>query len=136
MDLLNIMVVSGGGMNAQTTRMKIAAENLANENSVQSMDGSGPYRAKQVYFETVLNRQTGMNEVKVNRVANDMNTPLNQRYEPGHDMADGRGYVAYPNVNGTIESINMREAQRSYEANMAAMTTTREMVTRTLDMMR
>lgn len=135
MDLMNIMNLSGQGMQAQSARMKIVAENLANENSVQSEEG-GPYRAKQIYFQSVLNRQTGLTEVQVQKVERDMNTPLNMRYEPGHDLANARGYVAYPNVNGTIESVNMREAQRSYEANLAALSTTREMLTRTLDMLR
>lgn len=135
MDLMNIMALSGQGMQAQSARMKVVAENLANENSVQSEEG-GAYRAKQIYFQSVLNRQTGLTEVQVAKVERDTKTPLNMRYEPGNDLANARGYVEYPNVNGTLESVNMREAQRSYEANLAALSTSREMLTRTLDLLR
>jgi flagellar basal-body rod protein FlgC len=135
MDLMNVMALSGQGMQAQAARMKIVAENLANENSVQSEEG-GAYRAKQIYFKSVLNRQTGLTEVQVDKVARDTQSPMELRYEPGNELANERGYVEYPNVNTTLESVNMREAQRSYEANLAALSTSREMVTRTLDLLR
>lgn len=135
MDMLQSIDVSAGGMFAQSQRMKIAAENIANADSVQATTGQGPYRAKQVSFESVLNRQTGMTEVRA-KTSNDMQTPMKTIYNPGSDLADGRGFVTMPNVDTTIESINMREAQRSYEANLSAITTAREMATRTLDMLR
>ncbi|PIZ31611.1 MAG: flagellar basal body rod protein FlgC [Alphaproteobacteria bacterium CG_4_10_14_0_8_um_filter_53_9] len=135
MDLMNIMDVSGKGLQAQSLRMRISAENIANADSVQSEEG-GPYLAKQVYFKSVLNRQTGLTEVQVAKVDRDTKTPPTYQYQPGHDLANEKGYVAYPNVNGTLESINMKEAQRSYEANLAALSTTREMMTRTLDLLR
>ncbi len=135
MDMLQSINVSAGGMFAQSMRMKVAAENIANANSVQSADGSGPYRAKQVSFESVLNRTTGMTEVRA-KSSPDYNTSMNTIYNPSSDLADARGFVTMPNVDTTIESINMREAQRSYEANLSAITTAREMATRTLDMLR
>ena len=136
MDLMKTMNVSAGGMFAQSARMRIAAENIANTDSVQNAAGTGPYRAKQIYFKTVLNKQTGASEVQVARVAEDMQTPLSMVYNPSHDMADARGFVQMPNVNSTLENINMKEAQRSYEANMAAIETARDMATRTLDLLR
>ncbi len=134
MDLLNSMQVSAGGMLAQSTRMKISAENIANADSIQSENGSGPYRAKQVYFSTVMDAQ-GQARVQAS-VREDTRTPMNAVYNPSSDLADARGFVLMPNVNTTQETMNMREAQRSYEANMAAITTAREMATRTLDLLR
>lgn len=136
MDLMKTMSVSAGGMFAQSARMRIVAENIANADSVQNEAGTGPYRAKQIYFKTVLNKQTGASEVQVARVAEDMQTPLSMVYNPSHDLADARGFVQMPNVNSTLENINMKEAQRSYEANMAAIETARDMATRTLDLLR
>jgi flagellar basal-body rod protein FlgC len=135
MDMLQSIGVSAGGMYAQSARMKAAAENIANADSVQASDGSGPYRAKQVSFESVLNRQTGMTEVRA-KTSKDMKTDMKAVYNPGSDLADTKGFVMMPNVDTAIESINMKEAQRSYEANLAAITTAREMATRTLDMLR
>lgn len=134
MDILSSMNISAGGMLAQSTRMKVAAENIANADSVQRADGEGPYRAKQVLFQTVVDAQ-GNARVQA-RVQEDMRTPMNAVYNPSSDLADERGFVMMPNVNTTLESMNMREAQRSYEANMAAISTAREMATRTLDMLR
>lgn len=135
MDMLQSINVSAGGMFAQSMRMKVASENIANADSVQSTTGNGPYRAKQVSFESVLNRRTGMTEVRA-KTGEDFKTDMKVVYNPTSDLADARGFVAMPNVDTTIESINMREAQRSYEANLSAITTAREMATRTLDMLR
>lgn len=135
MDMLQSIQVSAGGMFAQSQRMKVAAQNIANADSVQSANGTGPYRAKQVVFETVMNRQTGMAEV-TSKVVEDHTTPFSAVYNPASDMADARGFVQMPNVDSTMENINMREAQRSYEANLAAISTARDMATRTLDMLR
>ncbi|TKW61920.1 MAG: flagellar basal body rod protein FlgC [Blastochloris viridis] len=135
MDMLQSIQVSAGGMFAQSQRMKVAAQNIANADSVQADRGTDPYRAKQVVFKTVLDRQTGMSTVQA-KVVEDRVTPFNVVYNPGSDLADARGFVQTPNVDSTMENINMREAQRSYEANMAAITTARDMATRTLDMLR
>ncbi len=135
MDMMESINISAGGMFAQSQRMKVAAQNIANANSMQAANGTGPYRAKQVQFNTVLNRATGASTVQA-RVTEDRVTPFNTIYNPGSDMADANGFVQMPNVNSTLENINMREAQRSYEANLAAITTAREMATRTLDMLR
>lgn len=135
MDMLQSISVSAGGMFAQSQRMKVASENIANADSVQATDGTGPYRAKQVRFESVLNRITGMTEVRAKTTA-DNKTPMRVVYNPSSDLADERGFVMMPNVDTTIEGINMREAQRSYEANLSAITTAREMATRTLDILR
>lgn len=137
MDLRDVMSISTGGMVAQSVRMRVAAENIANADSVESADDSGqPYRAKQVYFQSVLNRKTGGTEVQVSRITKDTTTPLVPVYDPTNKLANDKGFVMHPNVDTTIEGINMKEAQRAYEANMAALTTTRDLATRTLDLMR
>ncbi|MCP5405302.1 MAG: flagellar basal body rod protein FlgC [Pseudomonadaceae bacterium] len=137
MDLLTNMNISAGGMAAQSMRMRVASENIANADSVESAeDAGGPYRAKQIFFQSVLNRATGATEVQVSGVSKDMTSPLKPVYQPGNKLANAQGYVMYPNVDSTAENINMREAQRSYEANMTALVTAREMATRTLDMLR
>lgn len=136
MDFITTMNVGAGGMAAQSLRMRIAAENMANANSIESADGPGPYRAKQVTFQSYMNPKTGATEVRAGPVTRDTVTPLTPVYDPGNRLADANGFVMHPNVDSTVESVNMREAQRSYEANMNVITTAREMATRTLDMMR
>lgn len=135
MDFLQSMRISGGGMMAESQRMKVAAENIANADSVMNAEGTGPYRAKQVYFKTVLDEATGMTGVKA-VVREDFKTPLQPVYDPKSDLADARGFVMHPNVDTTIENLNMREAQRSYEANMAAISIAKDMAARSLDMLR
>lgn len=135
MDLMQSSSISRGGMLAQSMRMRVAAENLANADSVVGANGSGPYRAKQVFFKSVLNSATGATEVK-SFVRDDVKSPLRQEYEPGNELANAQGFVQYPNVDMTIENLNMKEAQRSYEANLAAVETAREMTGRTLDLLR
>lgn len=135
MDLMESSSISRGGMLAQSARMRVAAENLANADSIVGTGGSGPYRAKQVFFKSVLNAATGGTEVK-SFTRDDVKSPLRQEYEPGNEMANAQGFVQYPNVDITIENLNMKEAQRSYEANVAAIETAREMTGRTLDLLR
>lgn len=135
MDLMQSINVSVGGMYAQSQRMKVAAENIANADSVISESG-GAYRRQQLYFQSEVNKATGMTEVKVAKVAPDMKTPMNIVYEPGHDLADENGFVEYPNVTTQTESMDMRQASRMYEANMTAIESAREMMLRSIDMLR
>lgn len=134
-DFSQMAAISEAGMMAQSARMRVAAENLANMDSVQGADGKGPYRAKQVYFQSVMDKATGAMGVKAT-VKADTKTPLRAEYNPGSDMANAQGFVMMPNVDMTTENLNMKEAQRSYEANMAAVTAAKEMAGRTLDMLK
>jgi flagellar basal-body rod protein FlgC len=134
-DFSQMVAVSGAGMKAQSARMRVAAENLANIDSVQSGSGSGPYRARQVYFKAVMDKATGAAGVQAD-IRADTKTPLRAEYNPGSDMANKQGFVMMPNVDMTTENLNMKEAQRSYEANMAAVAAAREMASRTLDMLK
>jgi flagellar basal-body rod protein FlgC len=135
MDILGSMNISAGGMYAEAQRMKVASENIANADSVESADGSGPYRAKQVTFKSVLDRRTGATNVVVSRISKDMQTPLQPVYDPGNKLANAQGFVMHPNVDMTVETVNMREAQRSYEANLAAINVSKDMAGRTLDLL-
>lgn len=135
MDLMQNMKISAGGLHAQSTRMRVIAENIANKDSIETESG-GPYRRQMVHFKQVLDRETGASKVTVDRVSQDYITPFKQTYEPGHPMADEKGFVAYPNVNSLQESVDMREATRAYEANMAAIEAAKQMMVRSIDMIR
>jgi flagellar basal-body rod protein FlgC len=136
MDILSSMNVSAQGLTAESLRMRTAAENIANQNSVADASGKGAYRARQVYFKAMVDKQTGATGVVASRVSPDMKTPLQAKYDPGNPFADAQGVVQYPNVDPTVENINMREAQRAYDANLAAIDTARTMALRTIDMLK
>lgn len=135
MDLDNAMKISASGMRAQGTRLRVIAENLANSNSTAATPDSLPYRRKTVSFANELDRSLGVDTVRVKRVGLD-NSDFQRRFEPGHPAADPQGYVLYPNVNSLIETMDMREAQRSYEANASVIEASKMMLMRTLDILR
>lgn len=129
----NLIAVSG--MKVQAQRLRIISENLANADSLpQSPDGM-PYKRKVVTFRSELDRETGVNRVKVGKVSADT-AEFQKRFDPKHPAADRDGYVLAPNVNPLIELMDMREAQRSYEANLNVITTSRSMLSRTVEMLR
>ena len=123
------------GMKAQSQRLRIVSENLANSDSTAQTPEGTPYRRKVVTFKNELNRVTGVNAVKIDKVRPDT-AEFQRRFDPKHPAADRDGYILAPNINPLIELMDMREAQRSYEANMNVITTSRTMLTRTVDMLR
>ena len=123
------------GMKAQATRLRVIAENLANVNSTSEVPGGEPYRRKLITFRYTLDRELEANTVKVKKMFDDQ-TALSSRYDPAHPAADDQGYVLTPNVNPLIEMMDMREAQRAYEANLNIITTSRQMMTKTLELLR
>jgi len=135
MDLSTALQISAAGMKAQGTRLRVIAENLANAQSIGEGPGDVPYRRQVVTFQDVFDREIGGTRVEVSGVADDPST-FPRRYEPSHPAADAEGYVTYPNVNTLIEMMDMREAQRSYEANLRVIETARGMLTRTIDLLR
>jgi len=135
MDLRDSLSISAAGMKAQGLRLRVIAENLANANSTAAAPGDLPYRRKVVLFENALNRELGAETVRVKKVDVDR-SDFQRRYDPGHPSADADGYVLLPNVNSLVESMDMREAQRSYEANLSVIDATRQMITRTVDLLR
>ncbi|PWC85829.1 flagellar biosynthesis protein FlgC [Azospirillum sp. TSH100] len=135
MDLYKSMAVSASGMKAQGTRLKVISENLANANTTAETPGDLPYRRKTVIFKNELDRAMDVDKVRVAKVDVDK-SDFQRRYDPSHPSADAEGYVLLPNVNSVVEAMDMREAQRSYEANLSAIDTARQMLTRTIDILR
>lgn len=135
MNLEQSLAIASAGMTAQAVRLRVVAENLANAESTADRPGGDPYRRKLVTFENRLDRELGIERVRVGRYATDP-TPFELRYEPGHPAADERGYVKYPNVEPLVELVDMREAQRSYEANLGVGRMAKELLERTIDLLR
>ncbi|WP_417309556.1 flagellar basal body rod protein FlgC [Devosia sp.] len=134
-DFLASLKIAATGLHAQNARMRIIAENLANADSAGKAPGEDPYRRKIPTFDAVLDREVGGTTVQLGRIAYDQ-SDFQTRFEPGHPAADADGYVRYPNVNSLIETMDMREAQRTYEANLNVVTVTRQMLGSTLDILR
>lgn len=135
MDLQDAMHVAAAGMKVQGTRLRLVAQNLANANSTGLAPGDDPYRRQTITFKNALNRQMGVELVRVARTGVDP-SPFPLHYEPGHPAADDDGYVQRPNVNALLEMADMREAQRSFEANLNTLAMARSMIQRTLDLLR
>ncbi|MCW5750093.1 MAG: flagellar basal body rod protein FlgC [Alphaproteobacteria bacterium] len=135
MDLMKSVLVSTFGMRAQGERMRVISENLANADSTAKDAESDPYRRKVVTFRNELDRAMETRLVKVAKVGFDR-SEFQLRHMPGHPAADANGYVRMPNVNALIELADMREAQRSYEANMAAIDAAKGMISKTIDLLR
>jgi flagellar basal-body rod protein FlgC len=134
-ELKKVQNIALSGMKAQTERLRVISENLANvDSTAQTPDGT-PYRRKVVSFKNELDRATGTQKVKVDKVRPDT-SEFQRRYDPKHPAADKDGYVLAPNVNPLIEMMDMREAQRSYEANLAVISSSKQLLTRTVDMLK
>ena len=126
----SIFDTAGSALTAQSQRMNVAASNMANAESVAGPDGES-YRAKQVMFQTSAAPGSGIGGVRVTEVVEDQ-SPMRMQYSPSHPMANDQGYVEMPNVNPTDEMINMISAARSYEANIEVLSTSKELMLRTL----
>lgn len=135
MDFLKSLSIAASGLRAQSGRMRIIAENIANADSTASTPDANPYRRKVPTFRSELDRSLGARVIELGRVKTDT-SPFVLKYEPGHPAADANGNVKYPNVNPMIEMTDMREAQRSYEANLDVIGATRRMLQRTIDILK
>ena len=133
--LMASMKIAGSGLEAQSMRLRVVSENLANMESAGRTAGSDPYRRKTVAFETELDKLTGAPLVKVERTVPDP-SPFRLEFSPGHPAADAKGYVKLPNVSMIVEMADMREANRSYEANLQVIKQAREMISMTIDLLR
>lgn len=129
------IAIAGSGLHAQSQRMRVVSENIANANTTGATPGSDPYVRKTISFVSVLDREMGMNSVQVSRVGND-DGPFIELHDPNHMAADENGIVKLPNVNMLMEMADMREAIRSYEANLQVVRQARDMISMTIDMMR
>lgn len=132
----NTMTVSAYGMKAQSERSRVISENIANAQTAALTPDGQPYTRKIITFQNEMDRATRTDLVKVKDIANDTKTEFPLKYMPDHPGANAAGYVKMPNVNMIIELNDMREAQRSYEANLGMMENSRAMAMRTIDMLR
>ena len=127
--------IAVSGMKAQSERLRIISENMANADSIGIRPGEDPYRRQVVTFKDYIDKETGAKMVKVDKVVPDESQfPL--KYDPNHPAANAEGYVAMPNVNPLIEMMDLKEAQRSYDANMSMMQTARDMNSKILDVLK
>lgn len=127
--------IAVSGMKAQAERLRIISENMANADSVGIRPGEDPYRRQVVTFKNYVDEATGAQLVKVDKVLPDR-SPFQMKYMPDHPAANAEGYVAMPNVNPLVEMMDMKEAQRSYDANMSMMQTARDMNSKILDVLK
>ncbi len=134
MDQTKILQTSAAGMHVQGERVRIVAENLANAGASANSPDEEPYRRKLVTFSNELDCELGTRLVGVERIAVDK-SDFGRKYDPGHPGANEQGYVLLPNVNSLIEMGDMREAQRSYEANMRIVRVAKDMLKRTIDIL-
>lgn len=134
MDFSKSMAVAASGMRAQTDRMKIIAENIANADSTASVKGGDPYRRKVATITTSFDHELNANLVEAGKPLADK-SEFKSQYDPGNPTADAQGYVKLPNVDSLVEVMDMREAQRSYEADLSVMDTTKQMLAKTVDLL-
>jgi len=134
-DLLRTLRISASGMKAQGTRLRVISENVANADSLPTQPGGLPYRRKVVTFRNQLDQAIGVNTVRVDRIKTDL-SEFQQRYDPSHPAADANGYVLAPNISTLVEMTDMREAQRSYEANLNVIKASKAMLQETIGLMR
>jgi len=134
MDLLKTMSVSASGMNAQGERMRVISENLANKDSIGRSEKEDPYRRKTLSFKNVLDRESGVTKVAVGGISEDR-SDFELKFNPSHPAANADGYVKMPNVNSLVEIMDMKETQRSYQANLGVIEASKKMIMRTLDIL-
>jgi len=135
MDLQKALTISARGMTVQTSRLRVIAENLANQDTTGTSPQTQPYRRKTITFANAMDRSAGTETVRVKKIGRDMgDLPL--RYDPSHPAADERGYLRVPNVNSFVEVMDMKEAERSYSANLNVLQVSRSMLTRAIEMLR
>jgi flagellar basal-body rod protein FlgC len=135
MDFVKSIAIAASGLRAQAGRIRVISENIANAESAPRTAGGDPYRRRIPTFRSEMDRALEAKTVALGPVATDR-SDFRVKYEPGHPAADANGNVKYPNVNSLIEMTDMREAQRSYEANVNVIGATRRMIARTLDILK
>jgi len=135
MDFMKSIAIAASGLRAQAGRMRVLSENIANADSTAQAPGQDPYRRRIPTFVSQLDRALEARTVALGPVRTDPSDFIS-KYQPGHPAADAAGYVKFPNVNSLVEVTDMREAQRSYEANVNVISATRRMIQRTLDILR
>ena len=135
MDFLKSISIAASGLRAQAGRMRVIAENIANADSTAKSPGADPYRRKIPTFQSEIDRTLDARVVSMGRLRTDP-THFQSKHQPGHPAADASGNVKYPNVNSLVEMTDMREAQRSYEANINVIGATRRMIQKTIEILK
>lgn len=135
MDVRDSLVIAASGMKVQSDRLRIVSQNIANADSVGDKPGATPYRRKTISFKNVLDREMGVEKVAVNKYDVDRSDFI-KKYDPTHPAADNEGYVLRPNVNTMIEMVDMREAQRGYEANLNVVEVSKSMLQQTIGLLK
>jgi len=136
MEIMDAIGISASGMHAQGDRLRVISENIANADTAATMPGEDPYRRKVITFKNVMDKELGADVVKADKISEDNSTQFRLKFMPEHPGADKNGYVKLPNVNTLIEVMDMREAQRSYEANLGMIDIAKSMMSHTLDLLR
>jgi flagellar basal-body rod protein FlgC len=134
-DFARSMGIATSGLRAQAGRMRVISENIANADSTAQTAGGDPYRRKVPTFSSALDRTLDANTVTLGKIRPDPSA-FRVKHDPGNPAADAAGNVKYPNVNSMVEMTDMRDAQRSYEANLNIISATRRMIQRTLDILK
>jgi flagellar basal-body rod protein FlgC len=134
-DFTRSMGIATSGLRAQAGRMRVISENIANADSTAQTAGGDPYRRKVPTFVNQLDRVLDAKTVSLGAIKRDQ-SDFRTKYEPSNPAADANGYVKYPNVNPLVEMTDIRDAQRSYEANLNIISATRRMIQRTLDILK
>jgi len=127
--------IAGSGLEAQSARLRVVSENMANAESTGATAGSAPYARKTITFDSEMDRAAGAELVRIKNIGTDR-TPFRIEHDPGNPAADQDGNVKLPNVNILVEMADMREANRSYEANLQIVKQTRDLVNMTLDLLK
>jgi flagellar basal-body rod protein FlgC len=135
MDLIRSISIAASGLRAESGRMRVIAENIANADSTSPVVGGDPYRRKVPTFGSEFDPELDAQVVSLGRIRRDA-SDFRLEYDPGNPSADAKGYVKLPNVNPLVEQMDMREAQRAYEANLNVIGAARRMIARTLDILR
>ncbi|MGV3550681.1 flagellar basal body rod protein FlgC [Rhizobium sp.] len=133
--LVASLKISASGLEAQSSRLRVVSENLANARSTGDTPGADPYRRKTVSFTQELDRAAGVDTVEIKKIGLDR-SDFRTEYDPGNPAADANGVVKYPNVNILVEMADMREANRSYEANLQSIRQARDLINSTIDLLR
>ena len=135
-DLFAAIKISAYGMKAQSARVRVISENLANANTGPTKPGQNPYTRKTITFKNELDRADNVNLVQVDKIGKDTKNPYVMKYMPDNPAADSKGYVKMPNIDPIIETMDMQQAQRTYEANLGMLDQSRSMMQQTIDIMR
>jgi flagellar basal-body rod protein FlgC len=134
MDILSAMDISASGMKAQGSRIRVISQNIANASTAANTPNAEPYQRKTIVFKNVLDRATGVDKVETDRIIQGEGE-FKLKYQPSHPGADENGYIRLPKINTLIESTDMREAQRSYEANLGMMQISKGMLSKTIGLL-